>query len=130
MALFSFKIKITRIMKKVKTYESFIGKEVSDEFDADFAVAKINHFYSEYDVKNMIDDEIENWVEEEQIGDDYEGKVDWYYDNASGEAEEVVINQLIDWYEREFKKELSEEQIEDLSQRIIKSYSGLDTNNY
>jgi hypothetical protein len=111
-------------MKIVKTYENFM------DYDPDFAVVKIKHFFSEYDVKNMIDDEIENWVEEEQIADNYEGKVDWYYENASGEAEEVVIDQLIDWYEKEFKKELSDEQREDLSQRIIKSYPGLDPNNY
>ena len=111
-------------MKIVKTYENFM------DFDPDFAMAKIKHLYSEYDVKNMVDDEIENWVEEDQIGDNYEGKIDWYYDNASGEAEEVVIDQLIDNYEMEFKKELTEDQRDQLSQRIIKSYPGLDPNNY
>jgi head-tail adaptor len=111
-------------MKLVKTYENFI------DFDSDFAIAKIKHFYTEYDVKNMVDDEIENWVEEEQIGDSYEGKVDWYYDNASGEAEEVVIDQLIDWYEKEFKKELTEDQRIKLSDRILKEYPGIDPNNY
>lgn len=117
-------------MRVVKTYETFVGKEVPTEFDADFAMAKIKHFYSEYDVKNMIDDEIPNWVEEDQIGDKYEGPVDWYYDNGYGEVEEVVSDQLIDWYEIEFQKQLTEEQREDLSQRIIKSYPGLDPNNY
>lgn len=111
-------------MKIVKTYENFM------DFDPDFAIAKIKHFYSEYDVKNMVDDEIENWVEEEQIGDNYEGKVDWYYDNASGEAEEVVIDQLIDWYEKQFNKKLTEEQRDQLSQRIVKEYPGIDPSNY
>jgi hypothetical protein len=111
-------------MKLIKTYENF------SEFDPDFAIAKIKHKYSEYDVKNMVDDEIENWVEENQIGDNYEGKVDWYYDNAAGEAEEVVVDQLIDWYETDFNKELTEEQREQLSKLIIKSYPGIDPNNY
>ena len=117
-------------MKLIKLYEAFIGKEVPTDFDADFAVAKIKHFYSEYDVKNMVDDEIENWVEDDQIGDNYEGKVDWYYDNASGEAEEVVIGQLINWYEDEFKKELTEEQKNQLYEIIIKEYPGINPNNY
>jgi hypothetical protein len=117
-------------MKIVKTYENFIGKDVPTDFDADFAMAKIKHFYSDYDVKNLVDDEIENWVEEDQVGDNYEDKIDWYYDNASGEAEEVVLDQLINWYEREFKKELSDEQREELSKRIIDVYPGLDPNNY
>ena len=111
-------------MKIVKTYENFM------DFDPDFAIAKIKHFFSDYDVKNMVDDEIENWVEDEQIGDDYEGKVDWYYDNASGEAEEVVIDQLINWYENEYQKELTDEQRDQLSELIIKSYPGINTNNY
>ena len=111
-------------MKTIKTYENFM------DFDPDFAIAKIKHFYSDYDVKNMVDDEIENWIEDDQIGDNYEGKVDWYYDNASGEAEEVVIGQLINWYEDEFKKELDEEQKDQLFKRIIKEYPGIDPNNY
>jgi hypothetical protein len=111
-------------MKTIKTYENFM------DFDPDFAIAKIKHFYSDYDVKNMVDDEIENWVEDDQISDNYEGKVDWYYDNASGEAEEVVIGQLINWYEDEFKKELNEEQKDQLSKVIIKEYPGIDPNNY
>ncbi len=111
-------------MRIVKTYENFM------DFDPEFAMAKIKHFYTDYDVKNMVDDEIPNWVEEDQIGDNHEGAVDWYYDNGSGEAEEVVIDQLINWYESEFKKELTEEQREQLSQRIVKSYPGLDPNNY
>lgn len=117
-------------MRVVKTYETFLGKEVPVDFDPNFAIAKIKHFYSEYDVKNMVDEEIENWVEEDQIGDNYEGKIDWYYDNASGEAEEVVVDQLINWYEREFKKELTEEQRNQLSQIIVKEYPGIDPNNY
>jgi BioD-like phosphotransacetylase family protein len=111
-------------MKTIKTYENFM------DFDPDFAIAKIKHFYSDYDVKNMVDNEIENWVEDDQISNNYEGKVDWYYDNASGEAEEVVIGQLINWYEDEFKKELNEEQKDQLSKVIIKEYPGIDPNNY
>jgi hypothetical protein len=117
-------------MKIVKTYENFIGKKVPTDFDADFAVAKIKHFYSDYDVKNMVDDEIVNWVDEEQIGDKYEDAIDWYYSNGSGAVEEVVIDQLIDWYEKEFQKELTEEQRKQLSDRIIKEYPGVDPNNY
>jgi hypothetical protein len=111
-------------MNLVKTYENFM------EFNPDFAVAKIKHFYSDYDVKNMVDDEIENWVEDSQVGDNYEGKVDWYYDNGSGEIEEVVIDQIINWYEKEFKKELDDNQREELYKRLVKEYPGIDPNNY
>ena len=117
-------------MRIVKKYESFIGKEVPTEFDPNFAIAKIKHFFPEYDVKSMVDDEIKNWVEEDQIGDNYEDDIDWYYDNGSGEAEEVVVDQLIDWYQTEFKKELTDEQRGELSNMIIKEYEFLNSNNY
>jgi hypothetical protein len=111
-------------MKTIKTYENFM------DFDPNFAIAKIKHFFSEYDVKSMVDDEIKNWVEEDQIGDSYEDAIDWYYDNGSGEAEEVVVDELINWYETEFKKELTDEQREELSNTIIKEYDFLNSNNY
>ncbi len=128
MAIFPHKIKIN--MKTIKTYETFMGKEIPQDFDPDFAIAKIKHFYDDYEVKSMVDDEIENWVEDEQVADNYEGKIDWYYDNGTGEVEEVVVDQLIDWYEKEFQTELTEEQRDELSKRIIKSYPGIDPNNY
>jgi hypothetical protein len=111
-------------MKTIKTYENFM------DFDPNFAIAKIKHFFSEYDVKSMVDDETKNWVEEDQIGDSYEDAIDWYYDNGSGEAEEVVVDELINWYETEFKKELTDEQREELSNTIIKEYDFLNSNNY
>lgn len=134
-------------MKIVKTYESFLDKKVFSEFDVDFAIAKIKHFYSEYDVKNIFDDEIVNWVDEDEIPDKYENVWDWFYektfaDNPEREklyakqrevaiaVSEITVDRLIDWYEKEFNMELSEEQREELSKRIIKAYEGIDPENW
>lgn len=112
-------------MKIVKTYEAFIN-----EAKKLGPIDLIKKNYTEYDVKNMIDEEIPNWVEEDQIGDEYEGAVDWYYVKGAGEVEEFVIDQLINWYEKESGNQLSEEKRAKLSEEIIESYPGLDPNNY
>jgi hypothetical protein len=126
-------------MKLVKKYEAFIGKEISQEFDADFAMAKIKHFYSEYEVKDLFDDELPNWVDD-SVYQNFEDVCDWFYDNSIDDSDikkniaisvsDIVSDQLIDWYEREFKIELTEPQREELSKRIIKTYEGIDPNNY
>lgn len=120
-------------MKIVKTYENFITKEVNDGFDPEFAMAKIKHFFSEYDVKNLVDDEIENWVDDSNLselnrsGQEYETKREWYDDHGSGEAEEVVADQLANWYQKEFKKELTEEELEVLIKKIYETYGTLES---
>jgi len=126
-------------MKLVKKYEAFIGKEISQEFDADFAMAKIKHFYSEYEVKELFDDELPNWVDD-SVYQNFEDVCDWFYDNSIDDSDlkkniaisvsDIVSDQLIDWYEREFKIELTEPQREELSKRIIKTYEGIDPNNW
>ena len=133
-------------MKIVKTYETFIGKEVAEfiklyenQFDADFAVAKIKHFYNDYDVKGIFDDELPNWVDD-SVYQNFEDVYDWFYDNSIDDSDlkkniaisvsDFVSDQLIDWYEREFKIELTEPQRQELSKRIIETYKGIDPNNY
>ena len=126
-------------MKLVKKYESFIGKTVSTEFDADFAMAKIKHFYSEYEVKDLFDDELPNWVDD-SVYQNFEDVCDWFYDNSIDDSNlkkniaisvsDIVSDQLIDWYEREFKIELTEPQRQELSKRIIKTYEGINPNNW
>ena len=128
-------------MRVVKTYETFIG-----EFDADFVMAKIKHFYSDFKIKEMFDEELPNWVDENEVGDKYEDVYDWFYDSHSEDSKnpdiiskkrqiafatsELVVEQLIDWYEEEFSQDLTDEQREELSKRIIETYEGIDTKNW
>ena len=128
-------------MRVVKTYETFIG-----EFDADFVMAKIKHFYSDFKIKEMFDEELPNWVDENEVGDKYEDVYDWFYDSHSEDSKnpdiiskkrqiafatsELVVEQLIDWYEEEFSQDLTDEQREELSKRIIETYEGIDPKNW
>lgn len=112
-------------MRVLKKYENFM------EFDIDFTMAKIKHNFSEYDVKNKVGGEIENWVDDENLkeisknGYEYETKREWYDEHGAGEAEEVVVDQLIEWFEDEFSQKLTEKQKEQLSQRLLQTYDSL-----
>jgi hypothetical protein len=128
-------------MRVVKTYETFIG-----EFDSDFVMAKIKHFYTDFKIKEMFDEELPNWVDENEVGDKYEDVYDWFYDSHSEDSKnpdiiskkrqiafatsELVVEQLIDWYEEEFSQDLTDEQREELSKRIIETYEGIDPKNW
>lgn len=110
-------------MKTIKTYETFFEKE----FDINFALSKIKHFHSEYDVKNMVDEEIEELVDELNLSDKYETKREWYDDRGNGEAEELTAERLVDWYESEWGKELTEEEKDMLIKSLLDEKSGYDT---
>jgi len=115
-------------MRIVKTYENF------REFDIDFIMAKIKHHYSDYDIKNLVDEEIEELVDDSSLSnitlsskrldkeEGYETKREWYDDHGNGEAEELATERLVDWYIDEFGEELTEEQKEELSKKLIITY--------
>jgi len=110
-------------MRIVKTYENF------REFDIDFIMAKIKHHYSDYDIKNLVDEEIEELVDDRTLSskrlgkeEGYETKREWYDDHGNGEAEELATERLVDWYIDEFGEELTEEQKEELSKKLIITY--------
>lgn len=110
-------------MKTIKTYETFIERD----FDINFALAKIKHFYTEYDVKNLVDEEIEELVDDSNLSDNYETKREWYDDHGNGEAEELTAERLTDWYESEFGKELIEEEKDMLIKSLLDEKTGYDT---
>jgi hypothetical protein len=119
-------------MRIIKLYEDFSTNNLNDdlEFDQDFIMAKIKHHYSDYDVKNLVDDEIENLVDDQNLKDisrsgyEYETKREWYDERGSG-AEEIVADVMVDWYENEFSQELTELQKEELSKKLINAYDSL-----
>lgn len=127
-------------MKLLKQYENF------RDFDIDFAMAKIKHFYTDHKVKQLFDDELQNWISEDEIGQDFEDIYDWFYDNYKEESltdevlnkkrqlalavSDMVVEQLIDWYEQNFDFELTEQQRDDLSTKIIETYEEINPKNW
>ena len=95
----------------------------STQFDVEFAITKIKDKFTEDEVCSLFDNEVLEWVDPDWA-DDYDSEYDWYIDHNNGEAQDVVIDQLIDWYMKEHGKISVDEQIE-LKDRIKEEYDAL-----
>ena len=98
----------------------------SSNSDLEFIMVKIKSKYSDRDIKEMLDSEIDEWVDDEQLGDNYETKLEWYWDHNNGEAQEIVVEQIINWYKTEYKTELSEIEESELNKLIKKTFEYLE----
>ncbi len=91
-------------------------------FDLDLAITKIKEHFSEEEVMGEYDNEMLNWIEEDWE-DDYESEYDWYIDHNNGEAQDVVISDMINWYKKDSNKELSIDEYSDLHDAIKSEYN-------
>lgn len=83
--------------------------------DIDFAIVKIREHFSEQEVSEMVKKEISEWADDEEF----------YSNNGNGEAEEVVIQEMINWFKREFSKQIEENDFAALEDEIRASYDSL-----
>ena len=88
----------------------YLKKYNENTFDKHHAVVKIKEQFTEETVSEMLADEVKEWVEE---GD--------YKSISNGEAEEMVLHQLISWYEKEFKQ-LNEDDKNELEKELKQIY--------
>jgi hypothetical protein len=95
-------------MKYLKKYNESAG------LDIDFAIVKIREHFSESDVVEMLKKEISEWSDDE-----------FYSSNGNGEAEEVVIHEMIGWFKKEFSKQLEELDFATLEDEIKSTYQAL-----
>lgn len=95
-------------MKYLRKYEN-LG------FDTDFAIVKIREHFSEEEVAGMVNREIAEWSDDEEF----------YSNNGNGEAEEVVIQEMINWFKREFSKQIEESDFAALEDEIKANYQAL-----
>ena len=66
----------------------------------------INKEYSEMNVAEMLDNEILNWLDddwEEEFDDEFE----WYSEFGGGEAEDVIVEQIITYAEKATNAKIS-----------------------
>lgn len=84
-------------------------------FDKEFAIVKIKEHFSESDVVEMVKKEISEWSDDEES----------YSINGNGEAEEIVIHEMINWFKKEFSKQLEESDIAALEDEIKSTYEVL-----
>ena len=102
-------------MKYLKKYN-----ENQDQQDPEFAITKIKEEYSQDKVQNMLEKEIKQWIPNEE-------DPDFYSTSGNGEAEDVIINQMIGWFDKKYYS-LSDENFEKVKQLILKEYELLNFN--
>lgn len=95
----------------------------SSTFDIDFAITKIKEKFTEDFVTSRFDEEVLEWVDSDWK-DEYGSEYDWYVDHNNGEAQDVVIDEIIDWYQSEHGSISVDEQIE-LKKKIQEEYECL-----
>jgi hypothetical protein len=102
-------------MKYLKKYN-----ENQEQQDPEFAIAKIKVRYPEDMVQDMLNDEINQWKPDEE-------DPEFYSRTGNGEAEDVIINQMIGWFDKKYYA-LSDENFEKVKQLILKEYEFLNFN--
>jgi tRNA A37 N6-isopentenylltransferase MiaA len=108
--------------KEREDLEKYSKSESVEEFDLDFAMSKVKEKYSEMDVAEMFDQELLEWVDPDWE-EEYESEYDWYMDHNNGEAQDVVIESIINWYRGEFNKKLSSDNYMELFDEIKSHYN-------
>ena len=125
-------------MKYIKTFEDisddenfnpvlgFDDKDTEQEkstFDLDLAITRVKEEYSDDEVADRYDDEMMNWIDSDWEEDgDYESEYDWYIDHNNGEAQDVVIGEMINWYKRTYDKDMSDDDYSELFDEIKSEY--------
>jgi hypothetical protein len=102
-------------MKYLKKYN-----ENQEQQDPEFAIAKIKEEYSQDKVENMLEKEIKQWIPDEE-------DPDFYSTSGNGEAEDVIINQMIGWFDKKYYS-LSDENFEKVKELLLKEYEFLKFN--
>jgi hypothetical protein len=70
--------------------------------------------------QDMLNDEINQWKPDDK-------DPEFYSTSGNGEAEDVIINQMIGWFEKKYYA-LSEENFEKVKELILKEYEFLNFN--
>ncbi len=98
-------------------------EETKGHFDLDLAISRIKEEYSEDEVSARYDLEILEWVDPDWEEDgNYDSEYDWYIDHNNGEAQDVVIGEMINWYKRTYEKDISDEDYSELFDEIKSEY--------
>ena len=96
-------------MKHLRKFNESVG------LDIDFAIVKIREYFSEEKVAEMVSKEISEWSDDDEF----------YSNNGNGEAEEVVIQEMINWFKREFSKQIEESDFAAFEDEIKSTYQAL-----
>jgi len=85
----------------------------------------INANYKEMKIADMVDDEILNWVDPDWEGQGFDNEFDWYSEYSNNEAEDAVIDTIINMTERKLNIKLSVKEEIKLNNWLKKKYDFL-----
>ena len=94
--------------------------KVFENKDIESILSQIKSEFSSKRVAEMYDDEWPNWIDDGWEDDGYDSDYDWYVDNNNGEAQDIVIGEIISWVIK--KNNLSEKDKSDLYELIKREY--------
>lgn len=109
-------------MNHIKKYKIFENEDTN--LSLSFAITKIKEKFSESEVCDKFDNEVLEWIDSDWE-DEYESEYDWYVDHNNGEAQDVIIQELINWYKTEYKAKLDIDQYSELHSLIKDEYDCL-----
>jgi hypothetical protein len=117
--------KIKQFVDWVNNREKEIMRENSDpiisNFNVESALSQIKKEFPESRYTSMLDEEILSWVDD-NWEEDHETEYEYYVDHNNREAEDVVISQMISWYERKNNVKLSQDEGNALAEKIEENY--------
>lgn len=76
------------------------------------AMELIRGEYPEWKVTDLLDEEILEWVDENWEEDGFESEYDWYMEYRNGEAETVVLEGIMNWFEHTHEKVAIQQRME------------------
>lgn len=115
-------------MSNIKNFKKYfkVSEDLSNEskFNIEEAINIIKNQFSQEYVISELDEEIAggNWIDSDWEDDGYESEYEWYVDHNNGEAEDVVIDNIIKWYNKNISNLDIDSQIE-LSFEIKNEYN-------
>ena len=126
-------MKYIKTFEDISDYENFnpvLGFDDKDDteqetstgqFDLNLAITRIKEEYSDNEVASRYDLEIMEWVDPDWE-EDYDSEYDWYIDHNNGEAQDVVIGEMISWYKSTYDKDMSDDDYSELFDEIKSEY--------
>jgi PKD repeat protein len=104
-------------MKYIKPFN-----ESSSDFDINFALTKIKEEWSKEKIDGIYQEEWKNWVDDNWDDSEYDSDREWYDEHNNGEAEDIVLDNLIDWFLTKYNKTVSDVDRDELVSLLKKEY--------
>lgn len=105
----------------MKNWKEFNNINENHGFNMKDLLNVIKEKYTEELVAEKFDDEIMNWLDDDW-DEEYETEFDWYGNYGNNEAEDVIIDEMIDYVKNKMNISLTVEESIELKDLIQEEY--------